>query len=157
MKVLVCDGLDNDAAQAIRDAGHDLDLRKGVSADELLELIPAYEAVVIRSATKITPAVLERASNLKLVVRGGVGFGRSRLCPLLFRIHLLTTLHHGNAGLRVQDTDKRCLCQDYARVRPAREQGHFLALPMRFTIIVLVLGRFPWLFLYLVCVSNHIS
>lgn len=73
MKILICDGLIPDAVAQLESAGHDVDLRKGIPADELMEVCPNYEVLVVRSATKVTKEVMERASNLKLVVRGGVG------------------------------------------------------------------------------------
>lgn len=73
MKILICDGLNVEAVDQLTNAGHAVDLRKGITADELLEIIPAYEVAVVRSATKITREVIDRAKNLKLVVRGGVG------------------------------------------------------------------------------------
>lgn len=73
MKILICDGLIAEAVELMKTAGHDVDLRKSVSAEELLKIVPNYECLVIRSATKVTADVLERASQLKLVVRGGVG------------------------------------------------------------------------------------
>lgn len=73
MKILICDGLDSAAVKMLEQDGHHVTLKKGITADELTQLIPEAEAVVVRSATKITAAVLENAKNLKLVVRAGVG------------------------------------------------------------------------------------
>lgn len=46
---------------------------KNISAAELLALIPSYQALIIRSETKVTAEVLSTASNLKVVARAGVG------------------------------------------------------------------------------------
>ncbi len=73
MKVLVCDGLDAEAIAQLEEAGHDVDVHKAIPKDELLSLCPVYDVLVVRSATKVTAEVIERASRLKLVVRGGVG------------------------------------------------------------------------------------
>lgn len=73
MKVLICDGLEAFAVEAMEKAGHQVILRKATPADELPTLIQDAEVVVVRSATKITAKVLEYAPKLKLAVRAGVG------------------------------------------------------------------------------------
>lgn len=73
MKILICDGLDSAAVRQLEQDGHHVTLKKGITADELSQLIPDAEVVVVRSATKITADVLEKTKNLKLIVRAGVG------------------------------------------------------------------------------------
>ncbi|SPO04990.1 related to SER3 - 3-phosphoglycerate dehydrogenase [Cephalotrichum gorgonifer] len=51
----------------------DIDNRVGLSADELLSIIPDYQALIVRSETKVTATVLQAATNLKVVARAGVG------------------------------------------------------------------------------------
>jgi D-3-phosphoglycerate dehydrogenase len=51
----------------------DIDQPKGLSAAELLSIIPKYHGLIIRSETKVTSAVLTAAKNLKVVARAGVG------------------------------------------------------------------------------------
>jgi D-3-phosphoglycerate dehydrogenase len=46
---------------------------KGISADELLETIPDYDAMIVRSRTKVTAELLKAASKLKVVGRAGIG------------------------------------------------------------------------------------
>lgn len=50
-----------------------IDQPKGLSAEDLLSIIPQYEALIIRSETKVTATVLAAAKNLKVVARAGVG------------------------------------------------------------------------------------
>jgi D-3-phosphoglycerate dehydrogenase len=70
-KILLTDGLapisDKDLLNQV-----DLDDRKGISAEDLLAVISNYDAVIVRSRTKITEEVLS-AENLKVVGRMGVG------------------------------------------------------------------------------------
>ena len=73
MKVIVCDPIATEAVQKMADAGLQVDVKTGMAPEELLETIPDYEAMVIRSATKVTREVLETATKLKIVARGGVG------------------------------------------------------------------------------------
>jgi D-3-phosphoglycerate dehydrogenase len=73
MKVLVCDPISPTAVQRMRDACIEVDVRDNITAEELLEVIAPYDAIVVRSRTKVRRPLLDRAENLKLIVRGGVG------------------------------------------------------------------------------------
>jgi D-3-phosphoglycerate dehydrogenase len=73
-KVLVTDGLAAEAVSVFKeDARFHLDVRSQTSAAEVLELIPAYDALVVRSATKVTADMIARAKKLKVIARAGVG------------------------------------------------------------------------------------
>ncbi len=74
-KVLVSDKLSETAVQIFRDRGIDVDFMPdlGKDKDALLAAIPAYDGLAIRSATKVTPKILEAAKNLKVVARAGIG------------------------------------------------------------------------------------
>ena len=71
-KVLLTDGLATISDQALLDAVELVD-RKGITAEELLKEIEPFDAVIVRGRTKITDAVLNAATNLKVVGRMGVG------------------------------------------------------------------------------------
>jgi len=71
-KVLLTDGLATISDQALLDAVELVD-RKGITAEELLKEIESFDAVIVRGRTKITDAVLNAATNLKVVGRMGVG------------------------------------------------------------------------------------
>lgn len=73
-KVLICDPVADDALGIIRQAGHEVVVKTGMDQDTLLDTVPGFDAMVVRSATKVRVPVLDRAKDsLKLVVRGGVG------------------------------------------------------------------------------------
>ena len=73
MKVLICDPTEADALQAISAAGIEVVNRPDVTPDELMEIIPEYDGMVVRSRTKVRAPLLDQAVNLKVIVRGGVG------------------------------------------------------------------------------------
>lgn len=73
MKVLICDPVDKGAIEKMQKAGLTVDDKAGITPDELLKVVGDYNALVVRSATKVTKDVFSKAKNLKIVVRGGVG------------------------------------------------------------------------------------
>ncbi len=73
MKVLVSDNLSPVGVQILKDAGLEVDVKTGLPPEELARIIPDYQGLVIRSATKVTAEILEAASNLKVVGRAGIG------------------------------------------------------------------------------------
>jgi D-3-phosphoglycerate dehydrogenase / 2-oxoglutarate reductase len=73
MKVLVCDSISARAVERMREACIDVDVQDAITPDALLQVIPGYDAMVVRSRTKVRKPVLDAASQLKVIVRGGVG------------------------------------------------------------------------------------
>jgi len=73
VKVLVSDPIHEDGVKMLREAGHTVDLRTEMTAEELENVIGGYDAVVLRSRTRLTAEVLEKAANLKAIARAGVG------------------------------------------------------------------------------------
>jgi len=74
MKVLVSDNLSQRGIDILKHAdGIDVDIKIGMSPEELIKVIPEYHGLAVRSATKVTAAVIEAADNLKVVGRAGIG------------------------------------------------------------------------------------
>lgn len=74
LKVIATDGMAPAGVEVFEKAeGIELEVRKGVDADELLKIIPEYDGIIIRSATKITEEVIDAGKKLKAVGRAGVG------------------------------------------------------------------------------------
>jgi len=71
-KILITDGLD-ETGQSILRASAQVDDRNNISADDLLKVIPEYDALIVRGRTKVTASILEVASKLKVIGRAGVG------------------------------------------------------------------------------------
>jgi D-3-phosphoglycerate dehydrogenase len=72
-KVLIADALSERAAAIFAERGVDVDVKIGLTPDALKDIIGDYDGLAVRSATKVTKAVLERASRLKVVGRAGIG------------------------------------------------------------------------------------
>lgn len=72
-RVLVTESLAPRGLEALADAGHEVDVRLGLSPEELIAVIPGAAALIVRSATKVTADVLQAATDLQVVGRAGVG------------------------------------------------------------------------------------
>jgi len=71
-KILITDGLDEKGQSILRKSAT-VDDKSGISADDLLKVIPGYDALIVRGRTKITASVVAATSNLKVIGRAGVG------------------------------------------------------------------------------------
>lgn len=72
MKVLAADGISPKGIELLREE-FEVDVRDKLPAEELLEIIGDYDALMVRSASKVTKEVIDRATNLKIIGRAGVG------------------------------------------------------------------------------------
>ncbi len=70
--ILVADGLAADGIKLLEQAGQ-VTVSPKISAAELLNCLPDFHALVVRSRTKVTPQVIAAAPNLKVIGRAGVG------------------------------------------------------------------------------------
>jgi D-3-phosphoglycerate dehydrogenase len=72
-KVLISDKLSPAAVQIFKDHGIDVDVKSGLDKDQLAAIIGDYDGLAIRSATKVTAKLLDKAAKLKVVGRAGIG------------------------------------------------------------------------------------
>src|SRR5207248_3098564 len=72
-RILVTEEIAEGGLARLRDAGHEVDVRLGLSPEELLQAVPGAEAMIIRSATQVTESVLDAAQDLIVVGRAGIG------------------------------------------------------------------------------------
>src|SRR5688572_15143215 len=72
-RVLISDKLDPSGLDLLRQAGFELDERRGLTGDALREALRGADGVVVRSETRITAELLEDPGRLRAVVRAGVG------------------------------------------------------------------------------------
>jgi D-3-phosphoglycerate dehydrogenase len=89
-KILLTDGLEENGITALR-ATAEVDEKNGITAEQLLEVIGGYDALIVRGRTKVTPAVFDAASNLKVVGRSGVGVDNIDLAAA--RAHKVTVVN----------------------------------------------------------------
>jgi len=73
MKVIITDGISKVGVKMLVDAGIEVDDRPGLPPADLIQAIPAYDAIIVRGATKVTADVINAGKNLKVIGRAGVG------------------------------------------------------------------------------------
>lgn len=73
MKVLISDNLAPVGEKILREAGLEVDVNTGLPPEELKAIIPEYDGLVIRSATKVREDIVEAATKLKVIGRAGIG------------------------------------------------------------------------------------
>lgn len=72
-RILVTEEIADGGLERLRTAGHDVDIQVGLSAEELLSVVPGASALIIRSATQVTAELLAAGSDLMVVGRAGIG------------------------------------------------------------------------------------
>ncbi len=73
MKILVSDNLSEKGINILKKAGLEVDVKTSLSEEELKKEIKKYDALIVRSATKVTADIIESADNLKAIGRAGSG------------------------------------------------------------------------------------
>ncbi len=72
MKILANDGIDPLGKQLLENAGFEVDTQN-IPQEKLIEVLNNYDAITVRSATKVRKELIDACPNLKLIGRGGVG------------------------------------------------------------------------------------
>ncbi len=72
-KVLVSDKLADAGLEVLRKKGFEVDMKLDLTPEELIAVIPEYDALIVRSGTQVTREVIEAGKNLKIIGRAGVG------------------------------------------------------------------------------------
>ncbi|HVP04597.1 MAG TPA: phosphoglycerate dehydrogenase [Dehalococcoidia bacterium] len=73
MRILICDPIAQDGVEIFRQAGADVDIKTGQKPEELKKSVNGYDALVVRSETKVTREILDASTHLQVVGRAGVG------------------------------------------------------------------------------------
>ena len=72
-KVLVSDPLEIEGIERLKEGGAKVDVKLGLPEDELVKIIGGYDALVVRSQTKVTKKIIDAGKKLKIIGRAGIG------------------------------------------------------------------------------------
>jgi D-3-phosphoglycerate dehydrogenase len=96
-KVLISDQLSPAAVQIFKDRGVDVDVKPGLTKEELKSIIGRYDGLAIRSATKVTADLLTAATHLKVIGRAGIGVDNVDINASTARGIIVMNTPHGNS------------------------------------------------------------
>ena len=71
-KILIADPIDAEGVELLRTQA-DVDVKTGLKAQELMEILGDYEALIVRSETKVTAEVIKAGKHLQVIARAGIG------------------------------------------------------------------------------------
>lgn len=72
MKILVASDIAEEGISKLRNE-FEVDVKKGISKEEILSIIESYDGVIVRSKPNLTEEIIKKGKNLKVVARAGVG------------------------------------------------------------------------------------
>lgn len=72
-KIIICDSIDESGIKSLRNAGLVVDYFPDISHSELISKVYDYNVIVVRSRTKITKEIIQKANKVKIIARVGVG------------------------------------------------------------------------------------
>src|SRR5688572_33138869 len=73
-KILIADSISPRGVEELgRDSALEVSTQTGLSEEQLVEIIPQFSGVVVRSQTKITAAIVNAGTRLRIIGRAGVG------------------------------------------------------------------------------------
>jgi D-3-phosphoglycerate dehydrogenase len=102
-RILVADPVAHEGVEMLRTVG-EVDVKTGLPADELIGAIPGYDALVVRSETKVTRAVIEAGTKLVAIGRAGVGVDNIDLDAATERGVIVVNAPQGNTVAAAEHT-----------------------------------------------------
>jgi len=72
-KILISELVADICLSLFRERGFEVDFLPGLKPEKLYDIIGSYHGLIVRSATKVTREVIQRADNLKVIGRAGTG------------------------------------------------------------------------------------
>lgn len=147
-RVLVCDPIAEDGVAALRQVA-EVDVRLGLRPEELRAVVDGYDALVVRSETKVTAEVIEAARRLQVIGRAGVGVDNIDLQAATKRGVVVVNAPTGNTVSTAEHTlalllaVARYIPQADASVRAGRwERRHYIGTELRDKVLgILGLGQ----------------
>src|SRR5512142_1289246 len=95
-RILVLEGITERGAELLRAEGWTVDMEKALPPAELVKLVPPYDAILVRSGSKMNAEVIGAAKNLKVIGRAGVGIDNVDLKAATHRGVLVMNSPSGN-------------------------------------------------------------
>ena len=92
IKVLVCDLIHEDGIAMLKNAGYEVQVETNLTPDQVVKIIPGFDAMVVRGRTKVTESVISAGTRLRAIARSGVGLDNIDLEAARKKsIHIIST------------------------------------------------------------------
>jgi D-3-phosphoglycerate dehydrogenase len=98
IRILIADDMSKRAVEILQKAGFSVDVKVGLKPEELAAIIGEYHGLGIRSATKVTAAILNNPGKLKIIGRAGVGVDNIDVKTAIAKGVLVINTPQGNAA-----------------------------------------------------------
>ena len=103
-KVLISDSMDSIAEKILSLNNIDVDVKTDFTVEELIDKIPLYDGLIVRSATKVTKKIIDNATNLKIIGRAGAGVDNIDLISAKEKKILVMNTPGGNTNATAEHT-----------------------------------------------------
>lgn len=148
MKILVTDPVSEKGVAVLKEK-YQVDVMLKLPQEEIIKIIPGYDALVVRSETKVTKAVIEAADNLKVIGRAGVGVDNIDVEAATKKGVIVLNAPEGNTVAATEHTMAMmlALARNVAQAHGTMQQGKwdrgkFMGVELRGkTLSILGLGR----------------
>ncbi len=150
MKILISDKLAKEGVEILRSVKEfEVDMKVGLKPEELKAIIKDYEALIVRSETKVTPDIIQAADKLKIIGRAGVGVDNVDLKSATQKGIVVMNTPGGNTTSTAEHTMSMILAlsrnipQAYASLKAGKwERSKFMGVELYGKILGIVgLGR----------------
>jgi D-3-phosphoglycerate dehydrogenase len=98
IRVLISDDMSKKAVEVLQKAGFSVDVKVGLKPEELAAIVGEYHGLGVRSATKVTAAILANPGKLKIIGRAGVGVDNIDLKAAAAKGVMVINTPQGNAA-----------------------------------------------------------
>src|SRR4030067_2036387 len=119
-KILITDGLEENGLSILRAAGW-IDERIGIPPEELTQIVGEYEALIVRSRTKVTAELFNFGARLRVV--GGAGVGIDNIDLAAANLHAVTVVNTPMASTQAVAEHSLALMFALARAIPSADAG----------------------------------
>ena len=137
-RVLIADEVSEVAVQAFAERYIEVSVQPGLAPEALAEIIEGYEGLVVRSSTKVTAELVERAARLKVVGRAGTGVDNVDMDAATKRGIVVMNTPHGNSVTAAEHTiammcalARRIPQADRSTRKGSWERGRFMGVELR--------------------------
>ena len=103
-KVLISDAMDKIAEKILLSNNIEVDVKTNLSVEDLFNNIPFYDGLIIRSATKVTKEIIEKADKLKIIGRAGAGVDNIDLLSAKEKNIIVMNTPGGNTNATAEHT-----------------------------------------------------